>query len=89
MVTIAIAGNSDVAAYAAIIKKGYEFSISWPGEGREGWYIATKDGNKFIGESPAQTLGLIALFELSGEDWHASEEDVDRFLAMEKEAFSF
>ena len=87
MVKIASAGNSDTVCYGALIQKGYSVSIIVNSSGRTGQYKAEKDQMIFIGDSPIETLGLVALYELRGEDWRNTQEEFDAFIALENEAF--
>ena len=42
--------------------------------------IAKKDGLEFIAEDTVLLLGLIAMFETRGEDWKASDAEIDKFM---------
>jgi len=85
---IASAGNSDTAAYSALIAKGYSLSVRLKSDKKTGWYIAKLDGHEFIGDSPIETLGLTAMFEQRGEDWKPTNLEVEKFTEFENEAFS-
>ena len=87
MVKIASAGNSDTACYGALIQKGYQVSIIVNSDDKTGIYKAEKDQLSFIGESPIETLGLVALYELRGENWYNTREEFEAFMALEIEAF--
>jgi len=43
--------------------------------------IAERDGNWFAAEGPVALLGLIAMAEIRGEAWHASDEEIGEYLA--------
>ena len=75
MVKIASAGNYDTACYGALFQKGYQVSIIVNPDGKTGLYKAEKDQLSFIGESPIETFGLVALYELRGENWYNTREE--------------
>jgi len=87
MVRIASAGNADTAAFFALNAKGYSVSVRLKSDNKTGWYVATLGENEFIGESPIETLGLIALFEQRGENWKPTDQEVDRFTEFENQNF--
>lgn len=87
MTKIASAGNSDSAAYAVLLAKGYIVQIKTRADGKTGWYVAEKDGSEFIGDTPIETLGLIAMFEFRGEDWKPS--DIEAMALAELQANDF
>ena len=47
-------------------------------------WVATKGDNEFVGEDPITLLGLIKLAEVRGEDWHASDSEIDKYMALLK-----
>jgi hypothetical protein len=80
VVKIAAAGNTDNPAILAIHTKGYRLSTYsyelHPGENIPRIdIIAEKDGNKFIAENGPTLLGLIAMWEIRGDDWQCSEDE--------------
>lgn len=87
MTKIASAGNSDSAAYAVLLSKGYTVKIEKKTDCNAGWYVAEKDGSKFIGDTPIETLGLIAMFEYRGEDWKPTDLEVMAITEFEEAAF--
>lgn len=87
MVKIASAGNTDNPALLAIHSKGYRLSLysydSLPEEEAHKYdIIAEKDGNKFIAENGPTLLGLIAMWEIRGNDWQTRE---DEYLILKNE----
>ena len=87
MTKIASAGNSDTAAYAVLLSKGYAVQILKKSDGKTGWFAAQKDGCEFIGDTPIETLGLIAMFEFRGEDWKPTDLEVTALTELEDAAF--
>ena len=85
---ITSAGNSDTAAFCALISKGYTLSVKLKSDNKTGWYIAKLGTNEFIGDSPIETLGLIAMFDQRGEDWKPTNKEVEEFTDFEVRAYS-
>ena len=85
---IATAGNSNTAAFCALISKGYTLSVKLKSDKKTGWYIAKLGANEFIGNSPIETLGLIAMFEKRGDDWKPTNKEVEEFTEFEVQAYS-
>jgi hypothetical protein len=44
--------------------------------------VAERDGSSFVAESPVPLLGLIALAEIRGENWQATDDEIDEFVAL-------
>lgn len=87
MTKIASAGNSDTAAYAVLLSKGYIVEIRKKSDDKTVWFVAQKDGSEFIGDTPIETLGLIAMFEFRGEDWKPTDLEVTALTELEATAF--
>lgn len=85
---IASAGNSDTAAFHALIKKGYSVWVVPKSDGNTGWYVAKKENQEFIGDNFLETIGLIAMFEARGEDWKPTDKEVEELEEFEATAFS-
>ena len=74
---IAMAANTLAPAYAALLKKGYRVERR---RDPSGGCLASKDGHSFLAENPVELLGLIAMAEMRGEAWQASDREVELFL---------
>ncbi|MFD2562900.1 hypothetical protein [Aquimarina rubra] len=78
--TIADAMNTYNIALRIILSKGYKvFLIPDKREEYFGDFCAVKDNRKFIGGDPLRVLGLISIWENTGDDWqnsHFSEQNV-------------
>ncbi len=70
------AGNTVVPAILLIRQMGYTVTI----DSSKGGCLAEKDGNSFEAEDPVMVLGLIKLFEIKGENWMASDEEIEKVL---------
>ncbi|WP_152669937.1 hypothetical protein [Lysobacter capsici] len=74
---IAMAGNTLAPAYSALLQKGYtvERHPELPD-----CCVASKNGYSFLADNPVELLGLIAMIEVRGEAWQASDREVEDFL---------
>ena len=70
---LAAAANVLTSAYLAIVSKGY--SVSRVGDD----IVAERDGDRLIAEDTIQLLGLIALIEIRGEAWQATDDEIEEF----------
>jgi hypothetical protein len=79
---IANAANVIVPAYLALQQKGYSVSCgnSSTADGEEVW-CAENFSHRFIAEDPVTLLGLVAIYETRGEEWKASDEEIEEFLS--------
>ncbi len=68
------AANAMTPAYLAILSKGYEIRSN------DGLMIAERESNYFSAEGPVSLLGLIAMAEIRGESWQASDDEIGEFL---------
>jgi hypothetical protein len=46
---------------------------------REFWFAEQGD-SRFVAEDPILLLGLVALYETRGENWRATDEQIEDFL---------
>lgn len=69
---IRIAGNTENPCLLALRAKGYKLTL-WFTRDRAGDYQqdydAEKDGRLFSATTPAELLGLVAMWEVRGDDW--------------------
>ena len=72
---IASAANVLTPAYLTITAKGY--AVREEGE----YLVATRGGDTFIAEDPILLLGLIAVGECRGENWQATDAEIDAFVS--------
>lgn len=80
--TIADAGNTLVPAYLALLARGYAVRRDEAASlGPEELWIAEDAHRVLMAGDPLTLLGLAAMVETRGEDWPASDEEIDRFLA--------
>ena len=74
---IAQAGNTVVPAILALEAKGLSVAT------RDGVFVATSpDGATHVADDPVAVLGLVALVEIRGNHWRATDEEIDATLPM-------
>jgi hypothetical protein len=78
MIQISAAGNTMAPCWVALEELGYAISTVRV-QDTEMW-IAEKEGESLQGNDPCMLLGLAKLVELRGEDWQASDGQVEEFL---------
>jgi hypothetical protein len=71
---ITAAGNTEVPAYLALVAKGYQVSMTGD------LWLAQKDQNFFSASGPLELLGLVAMAEIRGVNWRATDEEIEVFL---------
>jgi hypothetical protein len=69
------AANVMTPAYLAILAKGYSVREA------DGLMIAEREGASFAAEGPVPLLGLIAMIEVRGEGWQATDHEIQGFAA--------
>jgi len=87
MIKIASAGNSDTAAFATLVAMGYSVRIEKNSDEKTGRFVANKAGSEFIGDTPLETLGLIAMFEVRGANWKPTAGEADALAELERAVF--
>lgn len=80
---IANAGNTVIPCLQAIAAKGYTVDHYFLGEAPGEWdhpqWVAEKDQRIFFADSPNELLGLIAMWEVRGDDWQIKDGEVDLY----------
>lgn len=72
---ITSAANVLTPAYMTILAKGY--TVRNEGE----LLVATRDGDTFIADDPILLLGVITIGESRGENWQATDAEIDEFVS--------
>jgi hypothetical protein len=72
---IAAAGNVEVPAYLCILSKGYTVYSE------RGLMVAERGLDRFMADGALELLGVITMAESRGENWWATEEQIDDYLA--------
>ena len=82
IIRIATAANTLAPAWLAILEKGYEVTKQLIGE-RE-LFLATKGDLEFIAEDTVALLGLIGMYEARGENWKATDAEIDAYMVLDE-----
>jgi hypothetical protein len=75
---IAVAGNTEVPAYLALVELGY--SVDRVDKDGEGHWIAKKGTLQLMADCSLELLGLSLLRSERGPRWQASDDEIDEFL---------
>jgi len=68
---IRIAGNTEIPCFSAIKAKGYNVALTHYKDSEYSDWSAEKDNRLFSATNPVELLGLIAMWEMRGDDWRA------------------
>ena len=79
---IASAANVEIPAILVLESMGLTVQSQVVNAEQEMIWEATGDGNKYIAEDPLSLLGLIKLIEVRGEDWPASDVEIENYIPM-------
>jgi hypothetical protein len=82
-VNLSAAGNIVVPAYLALLAKGYVVSCQ-RADHSEMW-IAEGANGRFTADNPITLLGVVGIAETRGENWRASDSEIDAFLKKSAE----
>ncbi len=77
--TIANAGNTEIPCHLVIKYLGYELSRTNAGKENELW-IAENVDVRFVASNQLELLGLIYMRTIRGQNWKASDLEIDKFL---------
>ena len=80
-VTLSAAGNVLVPAYLALVAKGYIVAPERSADGTEFW-VATGHFGRLVADDTLGLLGLLAILEVRGVEWLASDAEIDAFLTQ-------
>jgi hypothetical protein len=69
--TLAAAGNTVVPALLALEQQGWDLERSPESE-----WIASRNSRRIVADDPVQLLGLVAMRELRGRAWQASDNQI-------------
>ena len=78
--TIVNAGNTEVPCYLAIESLGFKFSIINEKTDQELW-VAESLNLRIVASNQLEVLGLIYMRKLRGNDWNASDSEIDSYLS--------
>jgi hypothetical protein len=70
------AGNTPIPCLQALVAKGYtvtHYFLDLGGEQKRPQWAAEKDSRLFIAERLEEVLGLVAMWDVRGDDWRLQE----------------
>jgi hypothetical protein len=73
------AGNTEVPAYLALVDEGFLVERQTLAGGDELW-VAERGDLCVSGGSPLEVLGLYCMRSRRGQDWKATDAEIDAFL---------
>jgi hypothetical protein len=79
IVNLHAAANVVIPAYLALLAKGYRVRCERLPDETENW-IAESALGRFGADDPITLLGVVTVAETRGENWRASDEEIERFL---------
>jgi hypothetical protein len=81
IVNLGAAGNIVVPAYLALLAKGYVVRCERSSNDPEvsEWWVADGPLGSFRADDTITLLGVIAVAETRGEEWPASDSEIDAF----------
>ncbi|MCX2722161.1 hypothetical protein [Roseibium salinum] len=77
MAKISTAEHVESTAYALLRQQGFTLHAIESGAGSTPLLVASNQEHEFRGHSALEILGLIAVFQAYGEDWHPTEDDAE------------
>lgn len=80
VLTLACAGNTWNPCLLALRAKGYAIQLSFTKTGEDDYHsdvTAVKDGRYFNASNSAELLGLVAMWEVRGDDWKTKPGEPD------------
>lgn len=90
---LTVAGNTASPAVAVMRARGYAISCSYTRCSGESDYRifweAEKDGRIFGSSEPEEVLGLIAMWEARGDDWQATDEEIEFALKLRQDGIVY
>jgi hypothetical protein len=91
--SIRIAGNTIIPCLQAIVAKGYSVTTYFLGEKPGDWdhpqWDAEKDGRVFSATGLEELLGLIAMWEVRGDDWRHNSGEAEVYKQLVESAPMF
>ncbi|MET4108250.1 hypothetical protein [Hymenobacter sp. UYP22] len=77
---LSAASNVLAPAFYVLEEKGYQVHFNR----EQDWWVAEKDGVQLIGYSTIELCGLAYIYEMKGEEWRASDEQIDAFMQLDE-----
>ncbi|KAI9131903.1 hypothetical protein [Acaryochloris sp. CCMEE 5410] len=74
--------NVEVPAILALASMGFTIASRVVNADQEMVWTASGKGNEYVAEDPLSLLGLTKLHEVRGDNWKASDDEIDKYLPM-------
>jgi len=75
-------GSAEVPAILALESMGLAVTSRVINTQQDMIWEAKGDGNEYAAEDPIALLGLVKLLEMRGENWRASDAEIDKHLPI-------
>ncbi|BDM81347.1 hypothetical protein [Acaryochloris marina] len=79
---IASMANVEVPAILALESMGFTITSRVVNADQEMAWTASGNSDEYIAEDPLSLLGLVKLHEVRGDNWKASDDEIDKYLPM-------
>lgn len=79
---IASMANVEVPAILALESMGFTITSRVVNADQEMVWTASDNSDEYIAEDPLSLLGLVKLHEVRGDNWKASDDEIDTYLPM-------
>lgn len=79
---IASMANVEVPAILALESMGFTLASQIVNANQGMVWTASGKGNEYIAEDPLSLLGLVKLHEVRGDNWKASDDEIDKYLPI-------
>ena len=76
---VSAAGNTEVPAYLVLKDIATDIEVVDDEDKTQTWKVKVK-GVLFSGASPLEVLGLVKMYETRGNEWHASDLEIEDFV---------
>lgn len=74
--------NVEVPAILALESMGFTITSRVVNADQEMVWTASDNSDEYIAEDPLSLLGLVKLHEVRGDNWKASDDEIDTYLPM-------
>lgn len=79
---VASAANVEVPAILALESMGFTVASRIVNADHKMVWTATGKEDEYAAEDPLSLLGLVKLYEVRGDNWQASDDDIAKYLPM-------
>lgn len=76
MIKLSTADTVETTAFAVLRERGFDLRVVDMGADKTRLIVASDGKHEFRGHSALEILGLLAVYQARGEDWHPTEDDM-------------